>query len=333
MLNLFIDTNIYLSFYHFASDDLDELGKLAVLMADKKLELFVPEQMVDEFHRNREIKISQALNKFKEQKLNLQFPQLCKDYKEYNSLRDLQRKFETVHAELLKNIIINISEKTLKADKTIDMLFKQTPHIHSDELVQKARLRIETGRPPGKKASLGDALNWESLLAAVPTGNDLYFVSDDGDYCSPLDDSQFNQYLLDEWQKNKASQLRFYKRLSSFFKDVFPDIKLSGELEKEVLIRRLANSSTFAKTHSVIADLSRHVGFTTDQVNAILNAYVSNNQVYWIMSDPDVRGFIDSIVRDNQSVLDTDNLSKLTLLMGQTPVSIDVDDDSEPPPF
>ncbi|MCX5633148.1 MAG: PIN domain-containing protein [Phycisphaerae bacterium] len=333
MLNLFIDTNIYLSFYHFTSDDLNELGKLAVLMADRKLVLYVPEQMIDEFHRNREIKISQALSKFKEQKLNLQFPQLCKDYKEYQTLRSLQRTFETVHAELLGNMNINISEKTLKADKTIDMLFKQATHIPFDELVQKAKFRIETGKPPGKKGSLGDALNWESLIAMVPMCNDLYFVSDDGDYCSPLNDYQFNQYLLDEWQKNKASQIHFYKRLSSFFKEMFPDIKLSGELEKEVLIKRLANSSTFSQTHSVIMSLSRHVGFTTDQVNAILQAYVSNNQVYWILSDADVRGFIDSIVRDYQSVLDSDNLSKLTLLMGQKPISVDVEDDFEPPPF
>jgi len=326
-MKLFIDTNIYLSFYHFTSDDLDELGKLAVIMADGTVTLYVPEQVADEFQRNREAKIAQALKQLKGQRLNLQFPQLCKDYSEYNAMRISQKKFEQAHAELLEKLAIDISEKTLKADKTIAMLFEQSSHIpNSDELVQKARLRIEIGRPPGKKDSLGDALNWEALLATVPREN-LYFVSDDKDYCSPLRDDLFSRYLEDEWKKTKGSDLRFYKRLSLFFEDMFPTIKLSGELEKEVLIRQLAVSSSFAKTHIVVGKLSNHSGFTVDQLNAILEAYVSNNQVNWILSDPDVRGFIEWIL-GNRQVLNPDNLSKLAMLMqNEDAQEVVIDDD------
>lgn len=333
-MNLFIDTNIYLSFYHFTSDDLDELNKLAIIMAEKRVTLYVPEQVSDEFHRNREETISQALKHLKSQRLNLQFPQLCKDYVEYSKLRECQKQFEQAHSELLMKLSDDISARTLKADKTIEMLFEQASKIASStDLIEKARVRVERGRPPGKKGSLGDAINWESLIAAVAS-NDIYFVTDDSDYCSAIDDSHFNQYLENEWKERKGTSLWFFKRLSQFFKDILPDIKLSGELEKEILIRRLAASSTFSQTHSVLAKLRNHSGFTNGQLNAILEAYVSNNQIYWILSDSDVRSFIDTIVDGNQEVLNSDNLITLNMLITQhaTPAVINYDE-HEPPPF
>ena len=40
-MNLFIDTNIFLSFYHLSSDDLEELRKLAALLEQKKATLYL----------------------------------------------------------------------------------------------------------------------------------------------------------------------------------------------------------------------------------------------------------------------------------------------------
>ena len=40
---LFIDTNIFLSFYHFTKEDLEELKKLGVLLKQKKVILYLPE--------------------------------------------------------------------------------------------------------------------------------------------------------------------------------------------------------------------------------------------------------------------------------------------------
>lgn len=333
-MNLFIDTNIYLSFYHFSSDDLDELNKLAIIMAERKVTLYLPDQVLDEFQRNREVKISQSLKHLKTQKLNLQFPQLCKDYPEYKTMRDSQRQFDQAHSDLLKKLSYDITARTLKADKSIDMLFKQAKKISTTPgLIEKARLRVEIGKPPGKKGSLGDAINWESLLSEVPS-NELHFVSDDGDFCSAIDDNLFSEYLKTEWQNKKGTTLSFFKRLSQFFKDTLPDIKLSGELEKEILIRRLAASSSFSETHSVLAKLSSHTGFTNDQLNAILDAYVCNSQVHWILSDPDVRKFIDCIVVNNQSVLDPEKLRILNMLIAKEDSPPVVNTDIlEPPPF
>jgi len=52
-LNLFIDTNILLSFYHLTSDDLEELRKLSALLKKREVRLFVPDQVVHEFASRR----------------------------------------------------------------------------------------------------------------------------------------------------------------------------------------------------------------------------------------------------------------------------------------
>ena len=44
-MNVFIDTNVFLSFYHLSSDDLEELQKLAVLLRQSKVRLWLPEQV------------------------------------------------------------------------------------------------------------------------------------------------------------------------------------------------------------------------------------------------------------------------------------------------
>jgi len=54
MRRLLIDANIYLEFYRFSRDDLEELRKLAQLVLSDEIVLYVSEQLRDEFRRNRE---------------------------------------------------------------------------------------------------------------------------------------------------------------------------------------------------------------------------------------------------------------------------------------
>lgn len=55
-INLFVDTNVLLSFYAFTSDDIEQLRKLEGLIENGTLKLYVSRQVVDEFARNRETK-------------------------------------------------------------------------------------------------------------------------------------------------------------------------------------------------------------------------------------------------------------------------------------
>ena len=108
-------------------------------------------------------------------------------------LRSHQREYEKLHAELMANVKNDAMNKTLQADYVVSQLFwLGTPITTTDEIVEKARLRIEIGNPPGKKGSIGDAINWESLLATLSSDDDLCFVSDDKDFRSRIDDNKFN---------------------------------------------------------------------------------------------------------------------------------------------
>lgn len=44
-MNLFIDTNVFLSFYHLSDDDLEEIRKLSVLLERGNIRLWLPQQV------------------------------------------------------------------------------------------------------------------------------------------------------------------------------------------------------------------------------------------------------------------------------------------------
>jgi len=315
-MNLFIDTNVLLSFYHLTNDDLEELRKLSVLIDQGKINLILPRQVIHEFKRNRESKISDSLKKLNEQKTKSQFPQICKDYPEYKDLRAQQSKYQKSHSQLIQKLSEDIRNKNLKADVIIQELFSKGTIIEtSNEVVDKAKIRMAIGNPPGKKGSFGDAINWESILQSIEEEKDIHFVADDKDYFSILDDQEFDDFLLDEWKNNKKSDLFYYRRLSTFFKEHFPHIKLASELEKEILIGDLANSGNFKSTHSAIEKLSKHTDFTVAQVDEILSAAIDNRQVRWIITDEDVKDFISTIISGKEDHLNADNLSKINDLL------------------
>jgi hypothetical protein len=104
-MNVFIDTNVCRSFYHFTSDDLEELRKLAVLIRNKRLVLYLPEQVRTEFDRNRDAKLADALKRFEEEKLPSAFPQMCKEYEEYSALRRQIDTYKAIKGVLLEKLL------------------------------------------------------------------------------------------------------------------------------------------------------------------------------------------------------------------------------------
>ncbi len=311
-MNLFIDTNVFLSFYHLSNDDLEEIHKLAVLLDKGDVKLWLPEQVKDEFKRNRENKVSDALKKLKEQQKKPQFPQICKDYDEYSEIRDLQIEYGKKLSSLIKKVSDDVETRGLKADEKILELFEKANVIEiTQELVEKARFRIDIRNPPGKDGSLGDAINWEALLETVPEGEDLYLVADDKDYYSVLDENTLKDFLSDEWGEKKKSEISFYRRLSQFFNEHYPDIKLATELEKELAIKALVNSGNFASTHSAIAKLSKYAEFNKFQSNELAQVAITNSQINWIICDADVYEFYKSLIENHGKDIDNDLLENL----------------------
>jgi predicted nucleic acid-binding protein len=317
-MQLFIDTNILLSFYSLNQDDLDELNKIIVAIESNQITLLLTDQIINEFYRNREQRIEGAIKSLRAQTFNPQFPQLCEDYPEIDLLRDALKHHEQAHTALIAKILVDIKAKTLKADRIIQSLFslgkKLTPDLKT---IEKARLRMSVGNPPGKNNSLGDAINWESLLDQTPVGEDLYFITGDKDYCSALSDDEFSDFLLTEWYNRKQTQIYFYKRLSSFCKEQFPEIALASARDKDFLIRDLVTSQSIANTQTAIDKLSYYTEFTAAQVNSIVGAAISNRQVVWSIEDEKVKTFLRSIVTNNQQYLDPASLKAIEGLLNQ----------------
>ena len=315
-MQLFIDTNILLSFYSLNQEDLNELHKLIDAIDRQQITLLLTDQIIDEFNRNREQRIDGAIKSLRTQTFNPQYPQISEDYPEIDILRESLKHYEQAHVSLTAKIAIDIKAKNLKADRIIKSFFslgkKLTNHPTT---LDRARFRMGIGNPPGKNNSLGDAINWECLLDETPEGEALYFITGDKDYCSALNDDEFSDFLLTEWYNRKQTDIYFYKRLSSFCKEQFPDIALASVRDKEFLIRDLVNSQSIANTQAAIAKLSYYTEFTAAQVNTIVAAAISNRQVVWSIEDDEVKNFLSSVVASNEKYLDEASLAAIKALL------------------
>lgn len=315
-LHLFLDTNVFLSFFHFSDDDLGELRKLTGLVKEGQITLLLPDQVRHEFGRNRDIRVAEAIRILEDSKLPTgKYPRLFHDYPEYKPLVADLEDYEKLRRTLIESVRRDAPARSFAADETTRQLFDVATHIEvTSELMARAEQRFRRGNPPGKqdrRESLGDAINWEALLS-VGEGN-LHLVAQDSDWATPLDPKVFNSYLLDEWRSKAGGEVRFYLRLKSFLDENLPAIKLSSEkdalleelafsraakpavapaVDTNALIYALSQTGSFAGTHQVIAQLERIDDFDAEQVNSIVAAYVTNDQVHGIMRDIDVKRFL-----------------------------------------
>ena len=295
-INLFIDANIWLSLYHFTSDDLEQFKKLKTFLG-RGIRLFVPEQIKNEVLRNRENKIKDALDRF--ERFDIQFPAYSKHYAEYETFSIRFEELKSQHKDWLKKIKQDIGDQTLPADIVLKEVFDCTDFLlSSPQLVERGVTRYNIGNPPGKDKRYGDAINWETLLEHVPEGEDLYFVSSDKDFASVFDAKRFHPFLAQEWIEKKHSRVVFYRSLNDFFREHVRDIQLYSENEKDSLIEELQFSRSFQSTHRIIQSLSSYSGWTMQQIQDVCKAAVDNHQVGWILSDDDVFEFYQGLLDD-----------------------------------
>jgi rRNA-processing protein FCF1 len=319
MMQLFIDTNILLSFYALNQEDLGELRKLADRVINKEVTLLITDQIIDEFYRNREQRIEGSLKSFYGQTFNPQLPQICENYPEEAArLRNALKEYEQAHSVMVARVAIDIKAKNLQTDQIIRSFFENGHKVVLDQaIIDRARLRMGVGNPPGKNNSLGDAINWECLLNVVPDQTDLFLISGDKDYSSPLGDDELSGFLRDEWERRKQSKILFYRRLSAFFKDQFPDIGMANSRDRDYLVRELSNSQSLADVQKIVVRLSSYPEFTAGQANGILLAALNNQRVAWSIDDDNIRSFLLDIMTRYQQYLDVDMLGQLKSLFEQ----------------
>ena len=81
-------------------------------------------------------------------------------------------------------------------------------------------------------------------------------------------------------------------------------------------ITRLINSNSFRNTHSRIAEISSFINYFSDEeIEAILNASIENEEIRRIMDDTDVKEFIGELFDAKKELLPKENRSQLSELL------------------
>lgn len=292
-MHVFIDTNILLNFFHFTKEEIDALSNVFASHEHGAATVHLTEQVCDEFSRNRENKIKDALKKFKDVKFAAQLPAFMKQYEEYEQIRQKSSELQELVKTISQKVDVAVMESGLLTDALIkDIFAKSNPIPTTPELFAKAQMRMSLGNPPGKNGSMGDSVNWIALLDAVPDGENLHVISEDGDYFSTLDENRPHPFLKSEWRNKKHAELFAYRTLSSFLKEHFDGVAFSYDKDKNALIESLAESGSFAVTHNLIAKLEHFGYFSLKEVQRILAAAVGNSQFGWIVTDEDIYSFL-----------------------------------------
>ena len=295
-MHVFIDTNILLTFFHFTDEELDGLQNVFASHEHGAATVHLTGQIRDEFRRNRETKIKDALKRFEQTKYTAQMPSFMKAYDEYGHIRRLSAELQENRKTILAKVSDDVAMHQLVADQLILDIFNKSKIIPtSDEIYATAQRRKSIGNPPGKHQSIGDTINWLILLDNVPVGEDIHIISADGDFYSTLDDTRVHPFLQQEWREIKNSQVYVYRELSTFLNEHFDGVAFYYDREKYELIDDLAKTKSFAGTHTIVSNLETHGYYSLGEVERILDAAISNDQVGRIIPDYDVSDFLNRI--------------------------------------
>jgi len=244
MIHLFIDTNRYLLLYGFPKEDLENVKKLVKLVKEKKITLWLPEQVKIEFYRNKEKiplqkseQVKGAISEYKPPQLP-EIPEFEKELEELKTLfeevKKLEEKINSKVQGTIEAIKSKLKNNLFLADEIIKELFSYAKLMRYDnDVIKKAKIRFDLDIPPGKKGSYGDSVIWETLLKEFPEKEELHFVGFDKDFKSNIDDNDFSPFLLTEWKANKNSDIISYKHLGDFTKKKIPEIEQSDRIIKE----------------------------------------------------------------------------------------------------
>lgn len=316
-MNVFIDTNILLEFYGYSKERLDDLKKLFSFANNQKLTIWLTEQVRDEFERNRAKTIELTLSQYDGGKTEFNPSQFIKDSVEYGGLSDAHKQYLRLRQEVGKKAREKAKTRELDADKLIEELFKRDTKQRTEEILRRARDRKSVGNPPGKSTTVGDEVNWETLLECIPDNEDLHILSMDGDYECALNPGEVSSFLQKEWRERKNANVFLYARLSAFSSKYFSGFSIEEDSEREALIEQLRSSGNFRETHNTIAYLLLRFPFSAAQAAALVEIAMVNTQVKWVLSDEDVKDFFTKLIDEHSDTLEESVLDELKSKMAE----------------
>lgn len=296
MKSVFIDTNVYLRIFGKTSDTLNEIEVLLELVKSDDLNLFTTEQVQEEYFRNVEAEIDQAVRLVGAVPEKVELPRITQEFTQANDILGLVSDMRTKKKELLEAVRSAIENDELRTDAFVNKLFKNSTSVNrSEKVIEAARLRSDLGNPPGKIDSLGDQINWESLLHEVEDG-DLILISTDGDFSYKHHPDKPRKFLATEWAAHKGGELKLYNDLKTFLTSEFPDATDAKRVAIETTLKRFERSKSFLRTHAQIAILREHQkDLTWDDAYRAFRAFIDNSQVKWLAFDEDVQDFYERL--------------------------------------
>lgn len=218
--------------------------------------------------------------------------------------------------EAIDNIDFSQVENAVRKDRSIP--FEVADFNHDEMAFRKLEELAIARKPPFNKGSdkgFKDAcvvLSVEEYAAAHP--DEKVFLA--------TEDERIGEYFK---TSGAVARVRTLKDLKSFF--VSGSDKTSamsteaddscasiGDEKQETAVQKLINdlreSAAFYTTHELIADLKTHEeSLSRDNAIELLKVAVTNNQVYWIMQDPDIKEFFVPLFNRCEQYLDEDTYS------------------------
>lgn len=249
MAKIYIDANIYLSFY---VADRRKLRELLPALESVAPYIFVTGQIVDEVRRNKVnvfLTHAQTFSARLPTEINLPSFDPTEDdassKKRNRDLRAIVKKTQTIATAYNKSIASlaqSIIEDNDPVSKVLEKIFKKAEKATSGDF-DKARLRREIGNPPGKRSDpLGDQLSWEQMLRRTTKGEAIWIVTRDKDYFDDHNgEPKLNPVLHHDLSGRLGTAGQFYcfrdlsKALTDFKKSSGKEVKhlpAASEMEK-----------------------------------------------------------------------------------------------------
>jgi hypothetical protein len=293
MKYIFIDTNQYRHLFSKNEGFSDEIKNLLdKLTKEDHVRLLIPQQVKEEIERNRfenwynqEINDNEKkINKIKEEISSLEnvltaFPAQLNEVK-----KRLSKELSGLEKEA-KNIKKRYRDLKSKANQKLKQLLAEAEHIaETEEIIYKARLRVDKGNPP-KDGKLGDALIWESLLhflRSAPAKSSLIFVARDGDAWGK---DGFNPWLERELKDATGVSISLTSALADIDGLTKEEQKRLRDVERQELknnaVSNFVNSRSFVSAGSNVSVLIQYKDILTkSDFEKIVTASVINHEIY-----------------------------------------------------
>jgi len=205
-------------------------------------------------------------------------------------------------------------DSKLPQDIFIENFFKNiTIYKTKEKIIKKAFFRSLQGFPPKRrKDSLGDAISWLTLLDELKGKDDLIVVSRDSDFLDPLE-KKLHPFLRDELKNKQIKKTKLFESINEFL-NAYTDIILEDENNKQLdeLIQRLRESSSFYETHHIVSNFDHYIKvINKEQASDILDISLDNEQIRWIINDPDIKSFLLEIITKHPTLQRTAEFNNL----------------------